>query len=294
MAILGSTGMLGSTLTRVFQHDFGSVLEVNRSGVSITGSNQAISLDVLKKYSLQDKLVDLKIDYVVNAIGMIKQVIDEENPSDIADAVKINTDFALQLNKISSNTGIRVIQIGTDCVYSGLKGSYSEDSLFDPVDVYGKTKLMGEQASNESMLIRTSILGKELLSSVSLLEWVLTQPVGAKINGFTNHLWNGVTTMHFSKVVSGIISADRFIKGITHLVPNDCVSKYELVKLISAEFGRTDLEISPFPHEKAIDRTLVTKDPNRNLHMWEGAGYNSAPNIRDMVSEYAYWTKHTI
>jgi dTDP-4-dehydrorhamnose reductase len=291
VAVLGSTGMLGSTLTRILERDFASVIEFNRSGRSVTGANEVEALDVLKSYDLFERFSNLKIDYVVNAIGMIKQLIDEEKSEDVLAAREINSHFMIKLNDFSAQTGVKIIQIGTDCVYSGMDGSYSEEQAFDPTDTYGKTKNIGEQASSESMIIRSSIIGKENKNSVSLLSWVLSQPEGAKINGYVNHFWNGVTTLHFSEIVSGIMKSESFFKGVAHLVPSDSVSKYELIKIIAREFGRTDLEIQEFVAENRINRTLVTVHPARNLYMWQEAGYNKVPTIQEMVSKYASWTK---
>ena len=291
VAVLGSTGMLGSTLTRILEQDSASVTEFNRSGKSVTGTNRVINLDVLQPYNLFEIFSGLQIDYVINAIGMIKQLIDEGKSEDIFAASAINTDFVSRLNEFSLETGVRIIQIGTDCVYSGSLGSYSEDSTFDPTDVYGRTKILGEQASSESMIIRTSIIGKEVQSAFSLLDWVISQPVGAVINGYVNHMWNGVTTLHFSEVVLGIINSGSFLKGTTHLVPSDIASKYELIKIIAREFGRQDLDIREFEAEDSIDRTLITADPVRNLHMWHEGGYNKVPTIQEMVSKYVRWTK---
>ena len=291
VAILGSTGMLGSTLTQVFEREFDAVIELNRTGISVTGSNNVVTLDVLQKFDLQKTFSDLRIDYIVNAIGMIKQKIDEDNQEDVMSANLINYEFAMSLNKFSIDSGIRVIQIGTDCVFSGVEGNYSEDSIFHPTDIYSKTKSSGELASSESMIIRCSIIGKELTSSLSLLGWVLSQPKSGIINGFTNHLWNGLTTLHFSEVVAGIIKTDNFSKGIVHLVPKDKVSKYELIKIIANEFGRSDLEIREFSAQNAIDRSLVTLNSVRNLQMWQAGGYNKLPTIREMVSQYANWTQ---
>ena len=168
---------------------------------------------------------------------------------------------------------------------------YSENDAFDPIDVYGKTKTLGEVASSQSMILRTSIIGKELNSAFSLLGWVLSQPVGAVVNGYVNHIWNGVTTLHFSKIISGIIKSESFVKGVTHLVPGDGVSKFELIKIIASEFGRSDLEIREFKAENPINRTLITVNPDQNLHMWKEGGYNKPPTIQEMVSQYANWTK---
>lgn len=290
VAILGSTGMLGSAITRFMETQDVQVTEFNRLGKSINGKNTAIKIDVLGDYELGKVFKGIEIDFVINSIGMVKQVIDEHSDKDIFEAKRINSEFLENLNIFSGYTGIPIIQIGTDCVYSGKTGQYSENSYFDPIDTYGITKNVGEQSLSEAMLIRCSIIGREMKSFVSLIEWVLKQPIGAKINGFTNHFWNGVTTLQFSEIVSGVLKTDGFRKGTVHLVPSNVISKNKLIKLIAAEFGRTDLEICNFVAENAVNRSLVTVDPARNLQMWRAGGYNEVPSIQEMVSKYAQWT----
>ena len=188
VAILGSTGMLGSTITRVMQSSFNNVYEYNRAGISVTGINKTEVFDVTKISSLSSLFNDKKIDYIINCVGMIKQVIDKENSEHILLAQQINSEFLVELEGFSSKSGIRVIQIGTDCVYSGKLGQYSETDISDSVDVYDITKSFGEKSAISSMLIKCSIIGREVHTGNSLIEWVLKQPLGATINGYTNYI----------------------------------------------------------------------------------------------------------
>ena len=222
---------------------------------------------------------------------MIKHVIDENDQNSVNLAGKINSEFPANLNIYASRLGIPVIQVGTDCVYSGKSGLYSERDPHEPVDIYGVTKNAGEQSAIDSMLIRCSIVGKEFKSRHSLLEWVISQPVGAKVEGYVNHFWNGLTTLHFSQIISGVIKSGGYKPGILHLVPKDIVSKFDLINLISSEFGRSDLQISQFEAEIPINRSLVTINPERNLQLWRQGGYNEIPTISEMVSTYAKWSQ---
>lgn len=289
VAILGSTGMLGSTVTQVMQNKFNTIYEYNRTGISVTGMNQAEFFDVTKISSLASLFNDKKIHYIINCVGMIKQVIDEDNTEHILQAHQINSEFLVKLEEFSCKSGIRVIQIGTDCVFSGKLGQYSETSPFDPVDIYGYTKSIGEKSAVSSMLLRCSIIGREVSIGNSLLEWVLNQPYGAKINGYTNHIWNGITTLHFSKIVSGIIETNSFRAGIQHLIPKNIISKYELINLISYYFDRSDLQICKFEADIAINRSLTTNHIEQNLLLWQIGGYNKVPTIDEMVSAYSRW-----
>jgi dTDP-4-dehydrorhamnose reductase len=291
VAVLGSTGMLGSTLTKVLENQFETIYEFNRSGISATGKNQTRVIEVTDSNCLLTSFNGLEVDYIINCIGMIKHVIDENDQNSVNLASKINSEFPANLNIYANTLGIPVIQVGTDCVYSGKSGLYSERDPHEPIDVYGETKNAGEQSATESMLIRCSIIGKELKSRNSLLEWVISQPLGAKVEGYVNHLWNGVTTLHFSQIISGVIKSGAYKPGVLHLIPKDIVSKFELVNLISSEFGRSDLQISQFEAEIPINRSLITIHPERNLQLWRQGGYNEIPTISEMVSTYAKWSQ---
>jgi dTDP-4-dehydrorhamnose reductase len=157
----------------------------------------------------------------------------------------------------------------------------------DATDVYGRTKSAGEFESPSAMHIRASIVGREIKGKKSLLEWVIGQPQNAKIPGFTDRLWNGVSTTAFAKVVAGVISEHGFKPGVWHLVPKDKVSKFELVSLIASSLGRTDLDVAPSETGIAKDLTLATDHPEVNLELWKAAGYQQVPTIKELIAEIA-------
>jgi dTDP-4-dehydrorhamnose reductase len=290
--ILGSTGMLGSAVTRYLTASGLSVTEVNRNGKPIVGGNNS------RKFSVEDGEINLvsilsevKYDFIINTIGMIKQKINEADDNSRKKAYEINSIFPLYLNNFSKSFGIPIIQIGTDCVYSGLQGKYSEKDNFDPVDIYGKSKLTGEENSKEVMTIRCSIIGKEMLTNISLMSWVLSQKPNAELHGFSNHLWNGVTALDFARISAGLIKSNFYEPGVFHLIPKNQVSKFELLQEITIAFGRLDIKIKEFFAESHVDRTLTTVNPSRNTRFWQMAGYNEIPSIREMVLSYAEWSK---
>ena len=281
--------MLGATLTKVLSEEFGEIIETNRQGTPIIKKNLAVQLDVTTKYDLDIIFQDLKIDYAINAIGMIKQSIDSNNPHHKIQAETVNSVFPTRFSQFAERNDIKLIQIGTDCVFSGTRGDYSEDDEKDPEDIYGITKKNGEMLSQNSMLIRTSIIGKELSSSKSLVEWVLSQELNNTINGFVDHIWNGTTTLHFAKVVAGIIRTQHFHPSVFHLVPANKVTKFTLVSEIARVFNRNDLKILESMSGQFTDRSLSTIHTKNNEFMWRLAGHPETPKIEDMLREYAFW-----
>lgn len=226
-----------------------------------------------------------KVDYVINCIGIIKPHISDTNDKQRLNAIQINSLFPQKLADWAYEQGVKVIQIATDCVFSGQKGSYLESEAHDALDVYGKSKSLGEVPNPAMMHLRVSIIGPEVGRSTSLLEWVRNQPKDAQIFGFTDHMWNGVTTSHFGKVARGIIESNLFKAGVFHLIPGDRLPKDKLVKKIASVFGRDDIEIQPKASGNTVDRTLETIDPMFNSEMWAAAGYESPPTIERMLEE---------
>ena len=290
LAILGSTGMLGSALTKFFTTNLIQVWEFNRTGKPIIAGNNSRVLDVTSDASLEDFLKIKSFDYVINGIGLIKQLIRDESEEHTKLAYQVNSDFPAVLNDYSQNTSTPVIQIGTDCVYSGRQGLYDETSNFDCSDIYGLSKVDGEKRSKLLMTLRTTVVGHELNSSVSLMDWFINLNLNSNIQGYTNHFWNGVTTLEFSKIVGGIISSGTFESGTLHVVPADQVSKYELLGEFRQAFERIDISIEPHACETQINRTLSTVSPEKNSRLWSQAGYHEAPSVHEMIQRYAHWT----
>jgi dTDP-4-dehydrorhamnose reductase len=278
--ILGGTGMLGYAVIDEFRGFEGAVKFTSRTG-------SGIPFDVLTDSvrSLDSHISDG--DYIINCLGITKPHIDDENEQDVARATQVNSLFPAELALFAEQADAKIIQIATDCVFSGRKGHYLETDTHDAEDVYGKTKSEGEIVSPNVMHIRVSTIGREINRSTLLLEWVLSHPQGATIPGYTDHLWNGVSTNHFAKVVRGIIEQDEFKSGLAHLVPGNELSKAELVRKIAIAFGRSDLIVKDTESGKPINRTLATNDPELNKRLWGGAGYPEIPTIQQLIAEIA-------
>jgi dTDP-4-dehydrorhamnose reductase len=135
------------------------------------------------------------------------------------------------------------------------------------------------------MHLRCSLIGPEIGRSSLFFEWVRQQPINAQINGYTNHLWNGLSSFAFGQVVSGVISETLFKSGVQHLVPSSQVTKDELVRLELAALKREDVLVTSKADEHPIDRTLRTDNSDFNEQLFLAAGYKRIPTIEEMVLE---------
>lgn len=253
ITILGSHGMLGSAVAK----EFPQANKLNRPMIDATKYDAAPSAETYQ-------------GVVINCIGLIKPYCD-----DIPAAIKVNALFPHSLPRDT-------IQIATDCVFSGRNGGhYVEIDDHDATDVYGQTKSLGEAAHLRNL--RCSIIGREEKNHLSLLDWALAQD---EVQGYTNHLWNGITTYHFAKICRGIIDNDLELPPLQHIVPADVVTKAELLRLI-AKYMKPNLVVRETKTPITIDRTLATLNPTRNQQLWQAAGYSQPPTIEEMIAELA-------
>jgi len=258
--VLGATGMLGWMAYDYFK---------NASNHKTTGTSRYKKNKNLKYFDAREFIYSpkkfsfiKKFDYIINCIGIIKPFCKDDDPMGIVNAIEINALFPHKLNEYCDGK-VKIIQIATDCVISGKKGKYVESDLHDALDVYGKTKSLGEVFTGNFLNIRCSIIGHELKNNLSLLEWFLSQPGKAELKGFSHHKWNGVTTLQFAKLCLNIIDKNKFgnlVKAsyVHHFIPNNSVTKYQLLKIMKAVYGK-EVSIAKVNNiGPKVDRTLET------------------------------------
>ena len=282
--VLGSTGMLGRMVSEYFsQFPEYELFQTFRS----IQNNKLVNnhkFDAMTD-SLELLIEKIKPDYLINCIGIIKPEINERNQSSINRAININTYFPIKLSKSAKKHNFKYVQIGTDCVFSGLVGNYQENSFQDAADVYGKTKIAGEIFDSSKYLLRSSIVGPEPGQGKSLLNWFLSQNQ-QKVNGFIDHKWNGITTLNFAKIVHGMIKSSKFINNLQHITPQDEVSKYDLLLYFNKYF-QANVTIESVDSNNPVNRTLATINPELNQQLWNIAGYRSVPTIEENIKELA-------
>ena len=256
--VLGGDGMLGHKVFQVFSKDmethatflshkeYDSALPVFKD---IPSSRIHLNINVLNNSSIENVIQTVKPDVVLNCIGLIKQL---EEASDNILAIKLNSLLPHKLAALCSKIDARSVHISTDCVFSGRKGNYVEDDPTDALDLYGKSKALGEVDYAPHLTIRTSIIGREWVRSTALLEWFLSQE-GKTVRGYKNALYTGFTTETIAKLIKKTILERPDITGLWQ-VSSDPITKIDLLTRIRDSW-KLDIAIEPFD-DTPCDRSL--------------------------------------
>jgi len=240
--ILGHTGMLGHRLVsalRIMGHDVYGAIRRQDIPEALRGLRRwpICGVDATRPKTIEAVLDRTEPEAVVNCIGIVKQL---EAAKDPETCISINALFPHQLARLCADRGVRMVHFSTDCVFSGTHGPYSEASLPDPNDLYGRSKLLGEVNQPNAITLRTSVIGHELGDGVGLVSWILRNR-GCRVSGYARALYSGVTTDFMASAVSRILRDHPDLHGVWHL-SSDPISKFELVELIN-EIYDLDMEV---------------------------------------------------
>lgn len=258
--VLGHRGMLGHTVARYL---------AERGHELVTSSRRYSGRakdELLQEVNASD------CNWVINAIGLIPQKSRDDDQ-----LLRINAVLPLHLLQELGESQ-RVIHPSTDCVFSGRKGNYQPGEHKDSEDTYGLSKALGEQIQRDPrvLVMRTSIIGPDLGSSAGLLGWFLKQE--GEVNGYTNHFWNGITTLEWAKAAEEVIrGAAPVSQGVVQLGTRDRHSKNEMLHLFAEVWNRT-VTIHPLATAETIDRTLHPE--------WTRGG------LYDQLLELKTWMDH--
>jgi dTDP-4-dehydrorhamnose reductase len=256
--ILGGGGMLGHKLAQVYRDRFETWVTVRSNSSSyerfnlFDGKRTLGGVDVTDFDTVLGAFASAVPEVVINAVGVIKQLPEAKDP---ITALAINSLFPHRLSALCRATGARLITLGTDCVFSGWRGMYTESDLADAEDLYGRTKFLGETTGPKCLTLRTSIIGRELGSSHSLVEWFLSNR-GGKVKGYTKAIYTGFPTIIMADIIADLIEHHPKLSGLFH-VSSAPISKYDLLCLIRDAY-RVPVEIEP-DTEFEIDRSLDSR-----------------------------------
>lgn len=292
--ILGGDGMLGHKTFQTLSGRF-EVYATFR-GPDAEGSQHPIysqvdprfllsGVDALDLGSIARAFNQVQPIAVVNCIGIVKQ---REQAHAAIPAIQINALFPHQLAELCARNRARLVHISTDCIFSGDRGNYTEADLPDPVDLYGRSKLLGEIDQPGCLTLRTSMIGWELKNRLGLVEWFAAQR-NKTIKGYRRAIYSGFSTFALAQLIGDLLQNQRELTGLYH-VASEPITKYDLLLKLREALGWQDIQIEP-DDAFYCDRSL-------NSARFEHATGWRAPTWDEMIrglasewNEYARWRK---
>ena len=279
--VLGASGMLGNAMMRVMSENidlnvYGTVRNENtkRFFKQEIGEKLIFNIDILNQESLLNAFAVTKPAVVINCVGLIKQLAIAEDP---LQAIPINALLPHKLAQICAVAGARLIHMSTDCVFSGSKGGYVEADISDALDLYGKSKFLGEVDYPHALTLRTSIIGHELNSKLALVNWFLSQT--NECNGFTKAIFSGFPTVALAQLIRDVVIPKPELNGLYHIATTP-ITKFDLISLIAEVYGK---KIKIIPNDDlVIDRSL-------NAESFKAAtGYEAQPWLQLIQTMHYY------
>lgn len=278
--LFGSSGMIGSEVTRYFKLQGERVVTPKR--IEFCEISDLASRPDLKK--LEALIESTRPHFILNLAGKTRHKIIKKG--DEVEAILVNVLFSTMLDQIASKSSIPLFTIATDCVFIGNDGKYDENSAKDGNDFYAITKIAGEESARATNHLRVSVVGLGNKSGVSLAEWFYNLPINSKIDGYTNHYWNGVPSKVLAKVLHEIYRNKIEIPKSLHLVTEGKLSKLEMLFIFRDIFKRKDIQIKKTQTPKVVDRSLSTVYESLNADIWSVCGFERVPSSELLLRKY--------
>jgi dTDP-4-dehydrorhamnose reductase len=220
--VTGAKGQLGQELQRVLRGE--EVIAANRP-----------------EYELTDPMVGEKIaaprpNLVIHAAGYTDVDGCERNPGT---AFTVNAQGTRHVAEGAAKANARLIYISTDYVFDGKKTEpYTERDHVNPLNVYGRSKLAGEEEAvkgcRRTLVLRTSWLygvhGKNFVKTI--LSLAVSQP---EVRVVEDQRGSPTYARHLAHVIAGLIRSE--VTGVIHAGGEGECSRCEFAMAILQEAG---------------------------------------------------------
>lgn len=251
--ITGSKGQLGKEFVGYFQSK-------NIDFVA----HDIDSLDITDKKAVLDVVNDTKIDVIINCAAYNNVDEAEKGDSFVYD---INANALKYISVIAKEKNILLVHYSSDYVFDGEKKQpYVETDPTNPLNEYGKSKLLGEQYIVESgcknLIFRTSwVIGQGSQNFLyKLRSWVKEKEVLQIVNDEVS-----VPTFTFDIVKVTIEAIEKGVRGLYHLTNTGWCSRYELAKEFFKEEQITIEPVSIVTFKVVAKRPVYSKMCNEKI-----------------------------
>lgn len=231
--ITGAAGQLGLALNRLIKaHD---EYELFRTGTKESPDGEIHAMDITQEVAVRTYIKEIKPDIIINCAALT--AVDRcEGEQELA--YRINALGPKYLAEAAEEIGAKLVHISTDYVYDG-RGTapYTEDSKPNPISVYGRTKLAGEEFVQEycsrAFILRTAWVygeGKNFVRTMLRLA-----ENNSKIRVVSDQYGTPTSALELARVVVFLMETESY--GIYHATCEGSTSWYEFALTIFKEAG---------------------------------------------------------
>lgn len=230
-------------------------------------------VDPMDFKGLENTIKQVAPDYVVNCLRVATHGDAVVPP---VQSITVNSLLPHRLAEMAARQGARLIHFSSDCVFDGRQGMYTEEDSPNATHAYGQTRLLGEVDADNTLVLRGSVIGRELAGNSSLLEWFLLRK-GTEIEGFTKAIYSGLTSIETARVVRMILEKAPRLTGLFH-VASEPINKFDLLNLAKESFT---VDVTIHKEEGfSVDRSL-------NADKFKAATNYIPPSWPAMMTELA-------
>ena len=274
LLITGSKGQIGYYLQKALSDEHLELFLTDRNNMDITDYEQTNST-----------VATIKPDIIIHSAAYTSVDACETNPNE---AYRVNALGTRNLAIACNNVNAKMLYISTDFVFDGTKESpYIEFDEPNPLNIYGKTKLAGEEfvksLLNKFFIVRTSWLygshGNNFVKTIQNL---------AKQKGIIKVVDDQTGSPTFAEdlveIILQLIKTDYY--GIYHCSNDGQCSWYEFAKKIIEYAGLSEITIQPITSEE-LNRPA--KRPNFSVlknYMLELQSLNKVPHWMDSLESF--------
>ena len=229
--VIGS-GFLGGNIVNEFRNNEIKVIGTNYN----KNSSDEIHFDITNMDSIVSCVKKYSPQVIINCAANVN-VDDLENNEKLA--FSINAYGAENIARVCKNNKIRLLHISSDAVFDGKKGMYVEEDVTNPVNIYAKSKMLGEKLISKNLenyvIIRTNFYGFHKQHKF-LFNWILSKLKNNEtFTGFNDVFFNPLEVTNLSKMIYEL--SEKNFCGILHLSSDEIFSKFEFATKISEFFG---------------------------------------------------------
>lgn len=234
--VTGASGLLGSNLV-LSARPGDELLAVYATHPIIRQGVRCVQSDLAVPGEARRLLSHEMPDWVVHCAAATDIDACERQP---AWAMRLNRDMAGYVAEAASEVGAQMVHVSTDAVFGSLDAPHDEDEPPSPPNVYGRTKLAGEQAVLEAhpdaAVIRTNLFGWNAQPKLGLAEWFLDR-LSRKMPcpGFTDVEFSPILVTDLAGWFWRILQLG--LGGVWHVGGSTCLSKYAFGVRIAEAFG---------------------------------------------------------